>query len=358
MNVSQAIAALLYDHDTVIVPALGAFVRHDESAQVNVITNEFQKPSSSLSFDPSQREENSLVMDYLMLHGELSDEDARQEIAAFVADCYAKMREGETVTLDGIGTLAFNKLQEIVFEPEPSADFNAEAFGLSDLEVKPVYGDFGRPNVNAEETETSDASSLAENGEEEQSTDDNEAQKRYWWLWLILVIILLGGAALWYFKFRPVAPEPVSPKPDTPTIVEPTIIEPDTIIPLTDTIMPTTDTVVEPVQPVVDPVQPVVDSVRPIADTVKPIVGAVNSIEVVKPQPESKAFIVGGCFSIEQNALNMAKEAIEQGCAESFVMKRGTKFFVCYGQYTSTSEAKVALPGILEKYNRKAWILF
>ena len=120
MNVIQAIIALLYDHDTVIVPALGAFVRHDEGAQVNVITNEFQKPTSTLSFDPEQREENPLIIEYLMLHEGLSDEEARQQIAAFVAECYAKMREGETVTLEGLGTLAFNGLQEPVFEPEAS----------------------------------------------------------------------------------------------------------------------------------------------------------------------------------------------------------------------------------------------
>ena len=80
-------------------------------------------------------------------------------------------------------------------------------------------------------------------------------------------------------------------------------------------------------------------------------------MEVVKPEPTSKAFIVGGCFEVERNALNMTVEAREQGCAEAFVMKRGSRYFVCYGQYPGTAEAKAALPEVLKNHNSKAWIL-
>lgn len=339
MNVIQAIAALLYDHDTVVVPALGAFVRTDESAQVNVITNEFQKPSSTLSFDPAQHEENPLLMDYLMLHAELSDEDARQEIAAFVADCYTKLREGETVVLDGIGTLCFNSLQEPVFTPDPTADFNADAFGLEDLEVQPVFMvKDTEPVKSVEEPEALEPEILEPETTKPVSQnpiekpDQDEPRRHTWWIWL-LFLLLLAGLALWYFYLRPVGPkpEPVSPTPiDTLTVV-------DTLSPV--------DMLTVPIDTIA-----VVDTLTSTDTT--------TAIEVVKPLPESKAFIVGGCFSIEENALKMAKEALEQGCQDAFVMKRGAMYYVCYGQYTSTSNAKAALPEILEKYNRKAWILF
>ena len=107
----------------------------------------------------------------------------------------------------------------------------------------------------------------------------------------------------------------------------------DTLAPVADTIEvePTpSDTVVEPVEePFIEPV------------------------EVVEP----KAYIVGGCFSIEQNALNMVEETKEKGCSSAFVMKRGSMYYVCYGGYATTAEAKAELPGVLKQYNSKAWIL-
>jgi cell division septation protein DedD len=81
------------------------------------------------------------------------------------------------------------------------------------------------------------------------------------------------------------------------------------------------------------------------------------TLEVIVPEPSSKAFIVGGCFSMEKNALNMAAEARAQGCADAFVMKRGKMYYVCYGQYPSTADAKAALPEALANYNPKSWIL-
>lgn len=381
MNVTEAIIALLYDHDTVIVPALGAFVRHDESAQVNVITNEFQKPGSSLGFDPTQREENPLLMDYLTLHGELSDEDARQQIAAFVADSFAKMREGEAVTLEGIGTLLINRYQELEFEADPAADFNADAFGLADFEVPPVYGVSDNTKQVAAESNHPVVATTGEPGPEDLGGDETAVEpqeegrrRRWWWLWLLL-LLALGGVALWYFYGRqPIAPEPQPPVwTDTAVTVSPvgdTLTET-----MNDTLTePLNDTLAAPVpdetatdQPGEEPVTtsaastptqtPTQTPTEPTPAVTQPAPATPATVTVVRPQPESRAFIVGGVFSEEQNALNMATEAIGNGCAGAFVMKRGTKFFVCYGQYPTGSAAREALPEIVARYNSKAWIL-
>ena len=325
MNVIQAIIALLYDHDTVIVPALGAFVRHDESAQVNVVTNEFQKPSSSIAFDPYQREENPLLIEYLVQHEGLSDEEIRQQIAAFVADCYAKMREGDAVSLEELGTLSLNSHQEPVFEADPSCDFNADTFGLTDFEAVPVYP-------------VRHQTQLARGG----AVPPVEPRRKTWWIWLLLVLLALGGAALWYFKYRPTPPKPQPPLPTDTITLQPV----DTVSLPSDSLIISTDTIPQ-------------DTVTPetINEPEPSINESVPPTETVKPAAESKAFIVGGCFSMEQNALNMAMEAYEQGCKEAFVMKRGSKFFVCYGQYPTSAQAKEALPTILQNYNQKAWIL-
>ena len=363
-SVASAIASLLYDHDTVIVPGLGAFVRHNRSAQVNVITNEFQRPSSQLDFDSRQREENSLVGDFLAATDGLTNDEARTAVATFVSDCFVHLKEEGKVSLPGIGTITMDEEQDLVFEPDEN-NFNGDAFGLEDINPEPVYGTGrGEPVCPPEPNETVSA--------EEVSTRDTRdpnaglfCRRRIGWIWVVLLLLAAAGVALWYFKFRPVPTKPWPlpdlqprervlpqrpiPETDTLALVEPSAITPDSIAEPDSEPTPETTPEIIP-EPTPDPTPETVPEVAPKPQGPGPV-------EVVKPEPTSKAFIVGGCFAVEQNALNMTTEARAQGCAEAFVMKRGSKFFVCYGQYPSTAEAKAALPEVLAQYNAKAWIL-
>ena len=195
---------------------------------------------------------------------------------------------------------------------------------------------------------------------------------------MLILIILGGGASLWYFNLWP-----FNPKPQPPIVVDTVTVDTSkTIIPqeiiedsITDSIESLIDSTLVPLNPLdtlatesdsqhtdtMPEPNPTEEKPKPTVkepdSTVEEPVSPIQTIQVVKPLPESKAFVVGGCFSVEQNALNMGMEAIEQGCTEAFVMKRGSMFFVCYGQYPSTADAKAALPEILSKYNPKAWIL-
>lgn len=308
-TIPSAIASLLYDHDTVIVPGLGAFVRHDQSAHVNVITNEFQRPSSTLSFDPQQREENDLVSDYLMACDGLDEEGARTAIAGFVSECFTSLKDEGSMTLPELGTLTMDEQHSLVFEPIDT-NFNGDAFGLEDLHPQPVFG--GRSEelgVKSEETPRTPKGSPTESPQ----------KHSLWWLWLLLLLLAAAGVALWYFMFYQPRPVPTKPWP-VPSLQLP--------------------------------------ERQHFAITEKPAMFTKpEPLQVIVPDATSKVFIVGGCFAMEPNALSMAEEARRNGCAEVFVMKRGSKYFVCYGQYPNTAEAKAAMPNALANYNPKAWIL-
>lgn len=340
--VANAISALLYDHNVVIVPGLGAFECQAEGAKVNVITNQFEKPSATLSFDPQRREENDLLVDYLMAHDGISEEEARQLVLAFVTESYVSLKEGEPVEIPQVGTLSFNGNQELVFTPVDSNDFNNDAFGLDDLQPQPIYS-AGTQNNWKEQV-----SQQLKDLNTPMTVDikhDGDKPKRGW-IWVLLLLLVAGGVALWYFKFRPVPPQPVKPiVTDTikPVEVEiDTLKEIDTLSMLSDSLAPEADTVeVEPTPLELDTV------VEPVEEPF------IEPVEVVKP----KAYIVGGCFSIEQNALNMVEETKEKGCTSAFVMKRGSMYYVCYGGFATAAEAKAVLPEVLKQYNSKAWIL-
>lgn len=370
-SVANAISVLLYNHDTVIVPGLGAFLCHVEGAKVNVITNQFERPSATLNFDPQQREENDLVVNYLAANDGITVEEARQLVMGFVSDLFAKLKAGERVDIPDVGSLSYGENQELVFNAAASNDFNGDAFGLEDFNPEPVYGTGNekRETEPAPQDTKSEPQELEQDAHdaEQKSTDSSHRRHHYWWIWLLL-LLAVAGVAWWYFKFRPASqnPQPKVITNDTVVITNDTVLPVnDTVVHVNDTVAPTNDTVVPASDTVVivnDTVVPANDTVTIDNDTVSvvpenPPVPMERPVEVVRPEATSKAFIVGGCFSVEQNALKMTAEAREQGCADAFVMKRGSKFFVCYGQYPSTADAKAALREVLTNYNPKAWIL-
>ena len=331
-TICNAIAALLYDHESVIVPGLGAFLRHAEGAKVNVITNQFEKPSSTLSFDPQQREENDLLVRYLVNHESLTEEEAKQQLALFVSDCYAKLRAGGSMEIPEVGILSFDSNQELVFNAEEASNFNGDAFGLSDLNPQPVYGSERQEDWREQvKRQIKDQNTPMTVDLIKEEGDRNKKRRGGWIWWLLLLLLIAGGAVLWYFKSRPVTPAPWPPKPVIAA-------KPDTLAVLPDTVAITPDTLEVPV------------------DTIT-IAKPLPTLEVIVPPDTAKVFIVGGCFSVEQNALNMVSTVREQGCADAFVMRWGTIYYVCYGHYPTMEEAKAALGAVLENYNKKAWIL-
>ena len=138
-RICNAISQLLYEHDKVIVPGLGAFLRRDEGAQVNIVTNTFVKPSSVLVFDAQQREDNDLIASFLTTNEGMAEEEARQLLAQFVSDCFADLKTGKEVHLTGVGTLTRGNQQQWIFQSDPDIDYNTDAFGLSDFSVTPVF---------------------------------------------------------------------------------------------------------------------------------------------------------------------------------------------------------------------------
>lgn len=322
-SIPSAIASLLYDHDVVIVPGLGAFKRHNQSARVNVITNEFHRPSSFLEFNPQQREENTVLISFLMACDGITEDEARTALASFVSDCFTHLKDEGTVALPEIGALSFDDQRNLVFDPAEVSNFNSDAFGLGDFNAQPVYG--REPSHNGAEVKKGDPKDAT-------TEPDEEPHRRMWWIW-VLLFLAAAGVSVWYFMFRPIPTKPWPVHP-VPPMAERVVTKPVATKPLKEM---------------------VIDSLSHRAEIPMPV--DTLTIKVVAPEVTSNAFIVGGCFSVEENALNMMAEARDQGCVTALVMKRGSKYYVCYGQYPNTAVAKTALPEVLDKYNPKAWIL-
>lgn len=371
-RICNAISQLLYEHDKVIVPGLGAFLRRDEGAQVNIVTNTFVKPSSVLVFDAQQREDNDLIASFLTTNEGMAEEEARQLLAQFVSDCFADLKTGKEVHLTGVGTLTMGNQQQWIFQSDPDIDYNTDAFGLSDFSVTPVFTSGKQDDWKAQVAQqikdkntpmTVDSKRVRRNFEMENDAPQPRRRGRGV-LFTLLGLLLLAGifVLLSYLKLIPVTlpffeePQPMvvyhtpgkpidpelqlqlfayytyeAPAPETAAAeiaVDTTAVEAEQISP--EEVMP------EPAKP--ETTAPSVDSYR------------------FDPPETSKVFIIGGCYSMEENAVTQIKTVREQGFANAFVMKRGSKYYVCYGHFATAEDAKEELAKV-RPYNAKAWLL-
>ncbi|MBP5798071.1 MAG: SPOR domain-containing protein [Bacteroidales bacterium] len=371
-RICNAISQLLYEHDKVIVPGLGAFLREDEGAQVNIVTNTFVKPSSILVFDAQQREDNDLIASFLTTNEGMAKEEARQLLAQFVSDCFADLKTGKEVHLTGVGTLTMGSQQQWIFQSDPDIDYNTDAFGLSDFSVTPVFTSGKQDDWKAQVAQqikdkntpmTVDSKRVRRNFEMENDAPQPRRRGRGV-LFTLLGLLLLAGifVLLSYLKLIPVTlpffeePKPMvvyhtpgkpidpelqqqlfayytyeAPAPETAAAeiaVDTTAVEAEQISP--EEVMP------EPAKP---------ETTAPSADTYR-----------FDPPETSKVFIIGGCYSMEENAVTQIKTVREQGFANAFVMKRGSKYYVCYGHFATAEDAKEELAKV-RPYNAKAWLL-
>ena len=386
-RITDAISQLLYDHDNVIVPGLGSFIRTDKGAQVNIVTNQFVKPSSTLAFDPQQREDNDLIVAYLTTREGLSEEEARQLLARFVSDCFARLKEGEKVIIDGVGTLSNGDRQQLFFEAADAYNYNSDAFGLSDFSPKPVYTstkhDDWREQVARQIKDkntpmTVDSKRVRRNFEMEGNESEPRRKGKGVLLTLLALLLLVGVFVLLsYLKLIPVTlpffeePQPMAVyhTPGKPIDLEMqkqlfayySYQEPEAIADTVEIVMDTTAVAVENtlvVEPITETL--ITEETKPLVtepEKTKPeVTEPAKDTYLLDPLETSKVFIIGGCYSMEENAETQIKTVREQGFANSFVMKRGSKYYVCYGQFATSEEAKEELAKV-RPYNAKAWLL-
>lgn len=346
-----AIFDLLFVRDTVVVPGMGAFVKKPTSAHVNSVANYFAAPSSIIEFDDGLRDDNDLILNYLVNENNISEEEARRWIAEFVSDCFNIFKEGKTVTLEGIGTLRYDWLSEIVLEQDVSSNFNSDSFGLSDFTAVPVEHFATKEEIKAEIEQQQKDKNTPVTVDEKLVHEDEETHHHRVWPWILLVLLFLIAVVFGLQYFRIVdfkqwlkPKTPVALPTDTVIKQEKPIVAHDSIAkPETDTILyPETDTLAER------------DSLEIVIE--QETEELTQSEQEIAPIEDAKIMIVAGCFSVEEYAFKLEAKLKERGYQTAFVEKRGSKWFVAYGRYRTDNEAEAALAKIKADGDAKAWI--
>ena len=128
--ITRHIADLLYDHECVIVPGLGGFLKAYHPAQILHATHEFRPPSGTVAFNAGLSGNDGQLASYISSVDNISYREALYKIKLWVDDCLESVKKGEKVTLEGIGDIFLNISGNLEFAPSMQANFNADSFGL------------------------------------------------------------------------------------------------------------------------------------------------------------------------------------------------------------------------------------
>ena len=315
ISIIEAISDLLFVRDTVVVPGLGAFVKKPISAKVNPVANYFSTPACDVEFDANLREDNDLIVNYLVNENNMPIEEAKKQLVMFVSECFSSLKQGKKVELNHIGTLSYDWDNNLVFIQDKSVNYNADAFGLSDFTPEPVIQSKSKEEIKAEiEQQQKEKNTPVTVDEEAVHQDDgqNRVKKKGWWAAAVAVVALLVG--LFYFNMDRFGLG-TSAKDNTTQSQQ-------------------SDT----------------DSEAPLAQDDLPL-------DTVEPVVTDTFSIIAGCYDQEEFAQRIVVSLQTKGFEQAYKLKRGDRWYVAYGWYPTEDEAIAVLREIRESGKGKGWIL-
>jgi len=131
VDITGYISDLLYEHECVVLPGLGAFITNDKPATVNRITHRFSPPSRKIIFNTHLSANDGLLINSLAQAEGINYKEARQHIDEFTESCKQQLEGGKRLTFKKIGVLYKNSEGHIVFEQNEEVNYNPDAFGLA-----------------------------------------------------------------------------------------------------------------------------------------------------------------------------------------------------------------------------------
>ena len=361
VSFGKEIYTLLLQHDIVIIPGLGAFVSEYQPAEISDESDEIKPPSKTISFNTQLKNNDGLLVGHIAEKLHISHFNALVRIEKERDEMLFKLDKGDEVFVEGVGTLSYNEQGEIVFEASEEENMLLDSFGLGAMSIsepepvetpknetaetpeeeKAVEKEEPKEEPEITKAEPQEEESLTEKAptgepeieeaKQEVQTKEEEAKKRKPWLFLLIIIPLLAVAVFVFLKgSNNTEGDEEEMLPPTYTTEESTAAMETAVV---DTVATDTLSIAE-------------EETALAADTTQNIPEAVEMMP--EEQDSIKYYLVGGSFSIKENADNYLTELQQKGYEAFHVGKKGRFFIVGIAGYKTFREADTAKSKYME----------
>ena len=343
MDFGKYIHELLLENDIVIVPGFGAFVAAYKPAEINSETGEMKPPAKTVSFNAQIRNNDGLLVGYVAEKKRISHFEALKRIEKERENILYNLDSGERIELNEVGTLYYDENGTIALQPFEDDNFLLDSFGLEATAMEPQEKEESEetplPPVMQEEVkmeekeqdnsphEVAEAIPVPEPESEpapiytEQKAE--EKKKKRGWLWLLLILIPLIFVSVYISVFdREIIG--IAKEQETTTL----------------------DQLIEQANEIAkDSVKTIIsetDSLQQVPEDTTKAGELIPEAKTVPVTNTPKYYLVGGSFTIEENAETYLKELKDKGFEAFHVGKKGRFFIVGIGTYDTFAEAEKA----------------
>ena len=140
VDITAIIRELLFGHDCVIVPGFGGFIGNYTPARIDRSSGTFYPPVKQISFNRNLNHNDGLLVGRISGTMHVTYGDARTIVERYVTDLRRKLENGEKVVFDNIGSFLNNKEGNVQFEPDTSANYHLDSYGLESFQCFPLEG--------------------------------------------------------------------------------------------------------------------------------------------------------------------------------------------------------------------------
>lgn len=135
MELNNYLKQLLYQHDCVIVPGLGGFVCAHKKLEFNIQAGYIIPARKTVAFNQNLNTNDGLLANHLVQKEKIGFQKALENINAWVSALHYSLQQGETITIEGLGSLSFSSEKKIVFVPFANVNFSQDSYGLATLDL-------------------------------------------------------------------------------------------------------------------------------------------------------------------------------------------------------------------------------
>jgi nucleoid DNA-binding protein len=327
--IEQYISELLFKYDTVILPGFGAFVLTYSPSTIHPVENKISPPAKHVSFDPSQKNNDGILANYLSEKEKVSFFDACAMILEFVEKTNNSLAEGKEIVLDKLGVLS-RSLDGFSFIADTSVNYNHEAFGMEEIISAPILRDEVKVKM-----------------QEQFDNKVNSVKTRKSFpkvaVWIMIIVVVLGGATGALFIIKPAFMNDLN----LSSLFKPAE---NKSIPVAVTRQN------QNVQTDIKADMHSNDTANTDSSTVQNTPPA-QKATTEKPS-SGKYHIISASFRVKENAENYAQTLHQQGYdSEAIFLKEKEMYVVSYNSFATLTEANEALEKIRSTVNANAWLL-
>jgi hypothetical protein len=140
VDITPFIRELLFGHDCVIVPGFGGFIGNYTPAQIDKDSGTIFPPSRQISFNRNLTRNDGLLIGKISESLKINYGDARELAGEYVDSLRRKIERGEKVTFYKIGSFFHDHEGNLQFDPDKSANYYPDSYGLDSFHFIPLKG--------------------------------------------------------------------------------------------------------------------------------------------------------------------------------------------------------------------------